>query len=46
MRIFACGTGSPWVMMGQAASCFLLQTADGHNLIFDLGGGSVGNLNT
>jgi ribonuclease Z len=46
MRIFACGTGSPWVMLGQAASCFLLQTADGHNLIFDLGGGSVGNLNT
>ncbi len=46
MRIFACGTGSPWVMIGQAASCFLLQTADGHNLIFDLGGGSVGNLNT
>jgi len=46
MRIFACGTGTPWVVLSQAASCFLVQTAAGHNLIFDMGGGSVANLNT
>ena len=46
MRIFACGTGSPWVVPAQKGSCFLIQTGDGHNLIFDIGGGSIANLNS
>ena len=46
MRIFACGTGSPWIVPAQKGSCFLIQTADGHNLIFDIGGGSIANVNS
>ena len=46
MRIFACGTGSPWIVPAQKGSCFLIQTGDGHNLIFDIGGGSIANLNS
>lgn len=46
MRIFACGTGSPWIVPAQKGSCFLIQTGDGHNLIFDIGGGSIANVNS
>jgi len=45
MRIYACGTGSPWIVKSQSASCFLIQTGAGHNLLFEIGGGSIGNLN-
>ena len=46
MRIFACGTGSPWNVPAQKGSCFLIQTGADHNLIFDIGGGSIANLNS
>ncbi len=45
IRIFACGTGSPWIVESQSASCFLIQTGAGHNLLFEIGGGSIANLN-
>ena len=46
IRIFACGTGSPWIVPAQKGSCFLIQTGAGHNLIFDIGGGSIANVNS
>lgn len=45
MRITACGTWGPAPMrIGQGASCILAQLGNGESFIFDIGGGTVGNL--
>ena len=45
MRITACGTWGPAPMrIGQGASCQLVQLGNGDSFIFDIGGGTVGNL--
>jgi ribonuclease Z len=45
MRITACDTGVPSpVRIGQGTSCILVQPGNGDTFIFDIGGGTVGNL--
>ncbi len=45
MRITACGTWRPAPMrIGQGASCLLVQLGNGDSFVFDIGGGTVGNL--
>ncbi len=45
MRITACGSWGPAPMrIGQGASCLLVQLGNGDAFIFDIGGGTVGNL--
>ena len=45
MRITACGSWGPAPMrIGQGASCLLVQLGNGDSFIFDVGGGTVGNL--
>ena len=45
MRITACGTWGPAPMrIGQGASCLLVQLGNGDSFVFDIGGGTVGNL--
>jgi len=45
MRITACGSWGPAPMrIGQGASCLLVQLGNGDSFIFDIGGGTVGNL--
>jgi len=45
MRVTACGTWGPAPMrIGQGASCLLVQLGNGDSFIFDIGGGTVGNL--
>jgi ribonuclease Z len=45
MRITACGSWGPAPMrIGQGASCLLIQLGNGDTFIFDVGGGTVGNL--
>jgi ribonuclease Z len=45
MRITACGSWGPAPMrIGQGASCLLVQLGNGESFIFDIGGGTVGNL--
>ncbi len=45
VRVIACGTGMPDARRGQAAACFLFEFGNGEKLIFDLGTGSMRNLN-
>lgn len=45
MRITSCGSGGPAPLrIGQAASCLLVELGNGDAFVFDVGGGSVGNL--
>jgi ribonuclease Z len=45
MRVTACGSWGPAPMrIAQGASCFLVELGNGESLIFDVGGGTVGNL--
>jgi len=45
MRITGCGTGVPSpIRIGQGTSCILVQLGNGDTFIFDIGGGTVGNL--
>ena len=45
VRVIACGTGMPDQRRGQASSCFLFEFGNGEKLIFDIGSGSMRNLN-
>jgi ribonuclease Z len=45
VRVIACGTGMPDARRGQAAACFLFEFGNGGKLIFDIGTGSMRNLN-
>jgi ribonuclease Z len=45
VRVIACGTGMPDARRGQAAACFLFEFGNGEKIIFDLGSGSMRNLN-
>ncbi len=45
VRVIACGTGMPDQRRGQASSCWLFEFGNGEKLIFDIGSGSMRNLN-
>jgi len=45
IRVVACGTGMPDQRRGQASACFLFEFGNGEKLIFDIGSGSMRNLN-
>ena len=45
IRLFACGTGMPLARLGQAATCFLVEVGNGDKFLFDIGTGSMANLN-
>jgi len=45
VRVIACGTGMPDQRRGQASACFLFEFGNGEKLIFDIGTGSMRNLN-
>ena len=45
VRVIACGTGMPDQRRGQASTCFLFEFGNGEKLIFDIGTGSMRNLN-
>jgi ribonuclease Z len=45
VRVIACGTGMPDARRGQAAACFLFEFGNGEKIIFDLGTGSMRNIN-
>ncbi|MGI9364023.1 MAG: guanitoxin biosynthesis MBL fold metallo-hydrolase GntH [Rhizobiaceae bacterium] len=45
VRIIACGTGMPDQRRGQASACFLFEFGNGEKFIFDIGTGSMRNLN-
>ena len=44
IRITCCGSGSPFVRQGQAATSWLMELGNGDKFVFDVGGGSVTNL--
>ena len=46
VRVVACGTGMPDQRRGQASACFLFEFGNGEKLIFDIGSGSMRNLNS
>jgi hypothetical protein len=45
VRVIACGTGMPDQRRDQASACFLFEFGNGEKLIFDIGSGSMRNLN-
>ncbi len=45
VRVVACGTGMPDQRRGQASSCWLFEFGNGEKMIFDIGSGSMRNLN-
>jgi ribonuclease Z len=45
VRVVACGTGMPDQRRGQASACFLFEFGNGEKIIFDLGTGSMRNIN-
>ncbi len=45
VRVIACGTGMPDQRRGQASACFLFEFGNGEKFIFDIGSGSMRNLN-
>ena len=45
VRVIACGTGMPDQRRGQASACWLFEFGNGEKLIFDIGSGSMRNLN-
>ncbi len=44
IRMIACGTGMPGARRGQAATCFLVELGDGQKFLFDIGTGSMANI--
>ena len=45
VRVIACGTGMPDQRRGQASACFLFEFGNGEKFIFDIGTGSMRNIN-
>ncbi len=45
VRVVACGTGMPDQRRGQASACFLFEFGNGEKFIFDIGTGSMRNIN-
>jgi len=45
VRVVACGTGMPDQRRGQASACFLFEFGNGEKMIFDIGTGSMRNIN-
>jgi ribonuclease Z len=45
VRVIACGTGMPDARRGQASACFLFEFGNGEKMIFDIGTGSMRNIN-
>jgi ribonuclease Z len=45
VRVIACGTGMPDQRRGQASACFLFEFGNGEKMIFDIGTGSMRNIN-
>jgi ribonuclease Z len=45
VRVVACGTGMPDQRRAQASACFLFEFGNGEKLIFDIGTGSMRNIN-
>ncbi|MGI9292505.1 MAG: guanitoxin biosynthesis MBL fold metallo-hydrolase GntH [Pseudomonadales bacterium] len=46
IRVIACGTGMPSARISQASTCFLMELGNGDKFIFDLGSGSMRNINS
>ena len=46
IRIIACGTGMPDARRLQASACFLVELGNGDKFVFDLGTGSMRNINS
>ncbi len=46
VRVIACGTGMPDARRAQASTCFLFEFGNGEKIIFDIGTGSMRNLNS
>ncbi len=46
VRVIACGTGMPDQRRGQASACFLFEFGNGEKMIFDIGTGSMRNINS
>ena len=46
VRVIACGTGMPDARRGQASACFLFEFGNGEKIIFDIGTGSMRNINS
>jgi ribonuclease Z len=46
IRVIACGTGMPSARISQASTCFLMELGNGEKFIFDLGSGSMRNINS
>lgn len=44
MRIVAIGSGNPHLRIGQAATGWAVELGNGDKFVFDIGGGTVGNL--
>ena len=44
IRMFVCGSGMPAARLGQAATCFLVETGNGDKFLFDIGTGSMANV--
>ncbi len=45
VRVIACGTGMPDARRSQASACFLFEFGNGEKIIFDIGTGSMRNIN-
>ena len=46
VRVIACGTGMPDARRTQASACFLFEFGNGEKIIFDIGTGSMRNINS
>jgi len=46
VRVVACGTGMPDARRAQASTCFLFEFGNGEKILFDLGTGSMRNINS
>ena len=46
VRVIACGTGMPDQRRGQASASFLFEFGNGEKIIFDIGTGSMRNINS
>jgi ribonuclease Z len=46
IRVIACGTGMPSARISQASTCFVMELGNGDKFIFDLGSGSMRNINS
>ncbi|MGI9570305.1 MAG: guanitoxin biosynthesis MBL fold metallo-hydrolase GntH [Desulfobulbia bacterium] len=45
VRVVACGTGMPDQRRGQASACYVFEFGNGEKFIFDIGSGSMRNIN-